>query len=162
MPDKQMLGGNPFVPLMNEIYRQFMLAVLVVALAASLINCAQEKKLAVAPPKNTIVLKYQDFGPQIMSHELIGMEWYQWNSQGPDDPNARDDVKVVVYRNLPLDEVKKRYPVVEQKQDYRYLGYQAALNLLNKYEANPFWNEYPDTKEKMKQTREKVLEQLGT
>jgi hypothetical protein len=115
------------------------------------------------PPKSdTLVLRYQDFGPQGMSYELIGMEWYQWNSQGPDDPDARDDVRVVVYRSIALDEVKRKYPVVEEKQDYRYLEYRAAIDLLNRYEADPFWNEYLETKEKVERTREKILDQLGT
>jgi hypothetical protein len=148
---------------MNRPYRQFTLRVLGVALAALLVNCAGERRVEVRPPKSdALILQYQDFGPQVMSYELIGMEWYQWNSQGPDDPNASDEVKVVVYRKIPLKEVKRRYPVIEGKQDYRYLEYQAALDLLHKYEADPFWNEYPQTREQMKQTKEKILEQLGT
>ena len=111
---------------------------------------------------NTLILQYQDFGPQSISYELIGKEWYQWNSQGPDDPNATDNVKVVVYRNISLDEVKRLYPVVAEKQDYRYFEYKAALDLLSRYETDPFWDQHPKTKEQMKQTREKILEQLGT
>jgi hypothetical protein len=121
-------------------------------------NVAQVQK----PKTNTIVLGYDDFGPQAMSYEWIGMGWYQWNSQGPDDPNAKDDVKVVVYRNISLDEVKRMYPVIEEKQDYRYLEYQPALNLLKQYERDPFWNEYKETKDRVRQTREKILVQLGT
>ena len=90
------------------------------------------------------------------------MGWYQWNSQGPDDPNARDDVRVVVYRNISPDEVKRMYPVVEEKQDYRYLDYQSALSLLKQYEQDPFWNDYKETKDRARQTREKILAQLGT
>jgi pyrroloquinoline quinone (PQQ) biosynthesis protein C len=71
-------------------------------------------------------------------------------------------VKVVVYRKIPLKEVERRYPVIERKQDYRYLEYQTALDHLDKYEADPLWDEYPQTKEKMKQTKEKILQQLGT
>jgi len=148
---------------MNQPYRQFTLWVLGVALATLPVNCAGERKVEVRLPKsNTLTLQYQDFGPQVMSYELIGMEWYQWNSQGPDDPNANDEVKVVVYRKIPLKEVERRYPVIEGKQDYRYLEYQAALDLLRKYEADPFWDEYPETRDKMKQTKEQILEQLGT
>jgi hypothetical protein len=136
--------------------------VLIAALATVLLNCAQERKAEVRPSKsNTLVLRYQDFGPQSMSYELLGMEWYQWNTQGPDDPNANDDVKVIVYRNVPLEEVKKDYPVVEGKQDYRYLRYKAALDLLNKYEADSFWDQYPETRERMRQTKKRILEQLG-
>ena len=109
-----------------------------------------------------IVLSYDDFGPQVMSYEQIGKEWYEWNSQGPDDPNVRDNIKVVVYRNVALDEVKRKYPVIEKQQDYRYLEYQAALRLLKKYEEDPFWNEYKETKNRTRQTKETILAQLGT
>jgi len=131
-----------------------------------LMSCAGPQKSTVAeiqkPKTNTIVLSYDDFGPQAMSYEQIGKEWYQWNSQGPDDPNARDEIKVVVYRNVSLDEVKRKYPVIEGQQDYRYLEYQAALHLLKKYEEDPFWNEYNETKDRARQTKEKILAQLGT
>src|SRR6266550_9622667 len=119
---------------------------LIVAFISSsiLLSCVESQKSNVAevqkPKTNIIVLSYDDFGPQVMSYEQIGKEWYQWNSQGPDDPNARDDIKVVVYRNVSLDEVKRKYPVIEKQQDYRYLEYQAALRLLKKYEEDPFWN----------------------
>ena len=131
-----------------------------------LLSCTGPQKSNVAefqkPKTNTIVLSYDDFGPQAMSYEQIGKEWYQWNSQGPDDPNARDDIKVVVYRNVSLDEVKRKYPVIEGQQDYRYLEYQAALHFLKKYEGDPFWNEYKETKDRARQTKEKILAQLGT
>src|SRR6267378_3720349 len=126
-----------------------------------LLSCAGPQKSNVAeiqkPKTNTIVLSYDDFGPQVMSYELIGKEWYQWNSQGPDDPNARDDIKVVVYRNVSVDEVRRKYPVIEKQQDYRYLEYQPALDLLKKYEEDPFWNEYNETKDRAQKTKEKIL-----
>ena len=131
-----------------------------------LLSCAGPQKSNVAevqkPKTNTIVLSYDDFGPQAMSYELIGKEWYQWNSQGPDDPNARDNIKVVVYRNVSVDEVRRKYPVIEKQQDYRYLEYQPALDLLKKYEEDPFWNEYKETKDRAQQTKDKILAQLGT
>ena len=131
-----------------------------------LLSCAKPQNSNVVqvqkPTSNTIVLDYYDFGPQVMSYELIGLGKYQWNSQGPDDPNENDDVKVVVYRNISLNEVEKMYPVIERKQDYRYLEYKSALNLLKQYEQDPFWNEYKETKERALRTRDKILAQLGT
>jgi len=130
-----------------------------------LLSCSKPPRSDVVevqkPGARTIVLSYDDFGPQAMSYEQIGKEWYQWHSQGPDDPNARDDIKVVVYRNVSLDEVKRKYPVIESQQDYRYLEYQPALNLLKQYEQDPFWNEYKETKDRAGQTKEKILAQLG-
>ena len=74
--------------------------------------------------------------------------------------NERDDIKVVVYRNISLDEVKRMYPVIKEKQDYRYLEYQAALDLLKAYEQDPFWNEYKETKDRARQTKRKSLRSL--
>lgn len=97
----------------------------------------------------------------MLSYELIGNEWYQWNSQGPDDPKGMDDIKVVVYRDISLDKIKERYPVIEGKQDYRYLDYAAALEHLKQFDEDPFWNDFLETKEQMKQTKERILSALG-
>jgi len=148
---------------MKESFRRFTFCVIIAALTMVFVSCAWERKAEVRPPKsNTLILKYQDFGPQVVSYKLLGMEWYQWNSQGPDDPNANDDVKVVVYRNVPLEEVKKLYPVVIGTQDYRYLEYKVALDLLNKYETDSFGADYPETYETMRQTKRTILDHLGT
>src|SRR5262245_18360483 len=64
---------------------------------------------------NSFVMKYSDFGPPSSSYDLLGEEWYQWNSQGLDDPGVQDDVKVVIYRNIDLATVKKTYPVLAAK-----------------------------------------------
>jgi len=45
--------------------------------------------------KNICVLDYKNFGVQAMAHELLGFQWYQWNSHGDPDPNATYDIKVV-------------------------------------------------------------------
>jgi hypothetical protein len=148
---------------MSESYRRVTLSMLIAVLAAVLVNCTSERKAEKMPPGSyTLVLRYQDFGPQVVAHEWLGMEWYQWNSHGSDDPNEEDDIRVVIYRDVPLDEVKKIYPVVVGKQDYRYLEYGAALDLLSKYESDSFWDKHPETRELMRQTKRKILEQLGT
>lgn len=108
-------------------------------------------------------MQYDDFGPQVMSYEYLGMEWYQWQSPCcNDDPNQTFDVRVVVYRNIALNEVEKMYPVIERKQDYRYLEYKAALELLGKYESDPFWDEWPKDKNRALHTKQKILQELGT
>jgi hypothetical protein len=72
------------------------------------------------------VLPYEAFGPQVVAHELIGMEWWQWDSHGDSEPR-KYPIKVVVYWNQSLEETKKRYPVVREKeQDYRYVEYETA------------------------------------
>jgi len=103
---------------------------------------------------HTVVLSYHEFGPQAAAHGLIGYEWYQWNSHGDSDPAKDDDVRVVVYRGIPLDEVKEMYPVVAGEQDYRYLGYEAAIDYLNKNEGEPYLGH-------LRETKKKIVERLG-
>lgn len=113
-------------------------------------NCASRQR----PTSNTIVLLYEELGPQVQVYKLIGFQWYQWNSQGSDDPTKRDDVKVVVYRNIPLSTVKERYPVIKEKQDYRYLEYSVAMDYLNRNENEPYL-------EQLRATKQKIVTQLG-
>jgi hypothetical protein len=98
-------------------------AVIVLALCAS--GC-------VTVSRNMMVLQYHDFGPQAAAYQAIGMEWWQWDNHGDPDPNFQYDVKVVVYRDIPLSQVREAYPVVKSKQqDFRYLAYTDAMAYLN-------------------------------
>ncbi|MGC4071717.1 MAG: hypothetical protein QM760_04240 [Nibricoccus sp.] len=74
-----------------------------------------------------IVLAYSSFGPQVAAHELIGMEWWQWEEHGESHP--RDyPIHVAVYWNQTLEQTKQKYPVDRSKeQDYRYVEYSAAV-----------------------------------
>ncbi len=77
---------------------------------------------------NIIILNYHDFGPQVTAAPLLGFYWYQWENHGESDPSMAYNIKVVVYRNIPLSEAKKKYPIIKKKQqDYRYVEYAAAL-----------------------------------
>jgi hypothetical protein len=95
-----------------------------------------QKPIAQKPiaQKPYAVFDYEDFGPQAMAWERLGMQWWQWKSYGDDDPAHKDDIKVVVYAGVPLDEVKKVYPVDEaRKKDYRYFAYDDALKYLERH-----------------------------
>jgi hypothetical protein len=84
--------------------------------------------------KNNIhIMDYSDFGPQSMAYELIGFQWYQWDKAGDPDPRKKYEIKVIVYRNISLTEVKKVYPVIKSKnQDYRYVEYNQGLVYIEK------------------------------
>ncbi len=83
--------------------------------------------------KNICVLDYENFGVQAMAHDLIGFQWYQWNSHGDPDPTATYDIKVIVYNNIPLRKVKELYPVIrELRQDFRYVEYTKTLQYFDK------------------------------
>jgi hypothetical protein len=80
----------------------------------------------------TLILDYEDFGPPVVAQEVIGMDWWQWLDHGDSRPKHYP-IKVVVFRGIPLDEVKSSYPVEpEREQDYRYLEYSHAIQYLDK------------------------------
>src|SRR6185503_18691104 len=114
-----------------------------------------------AAPRGLMVLPYSAFGPQVMAYELIGYEWYQWNSQGPDDPATRDTVKVVVYRGVSLDHAKRRFPVVRGVADYRYVEYGRALRYLEAAHKQAVAYDLPDLAAQVQKTRSDVLTRLG-
>jgi hypothetical protein len=89
----------------------------------------EEKRLLSSLPR-TVVLDYEDFGPQAMAYELIGYEWNQWKNEGHELPDDVE-VKVVVYRGIRLGKVKGAYPVVRGRSDYRYVKYDHALRFLD-------------------------------
>ncbi len=87
------------------------------------------------------VFHYDDFGPQVAVYELIGFQWWQWESQGDPDPTSKPDIRVIVYWDEALDDIKAQYPVDQQKKlDYRYIEYDNAKkhleNLIAEFEQS--------------------------
>ena len=80
-----------------------------------------------------LMLAYRDFGTQAMAHELIGSEWWQWDSHGDSDPEVKYPIRVVVYWEQTLDETKIAYPVYKRaRQDFRYVKRSQATAYLEK------------------------------
>ena len=78
--------------------------------------------------KKLLLLDYDAFGPQVMAWELIGYDWYQWESHGDSTGNEPEpEIIVVVYRDVALEVVMKRYPVITGEKDYRYVEYSRAI-----------------------------------
>jgi len=78
-----------------------------------------------------LVLAYDDFGPQVMAHTLVGMEWWQWEAHGDSNPATTYPVRVVVHRGLGKAELAARYPVDPVKKlDHRYVTVERALGWL--------------------------------
>lgn len=78
--------------------------------------------------QKTMVLDYNEFGPQVASYQTIGYSWWQWDHHGDSRDEEQYDVRIVVYRGMALEDVKRAYPVVkEAKQDYRYLHFADAI-----------------------------------
>ena len=85
------------------------------------------------------IFHYDDFGPQVAVYELIGFQWWQWESHGDPNPSSKPDIRVIVYWDEALDDIKIQYPVDQRKQlDYRYLEYDKAIkhleNLIQEFE----------------------------
>lgn len=105
---------------MKKKIHLFMLAVL-------LITCCKHT------PSQYVLFNYEDFGPQAMAWETIGMQWWQWDNHGDSDPNSIYDIKVVVYRDISLKEIQSVFPVVEAaKKDFRYIEYTEAIKYLDR------------------------------
>ena len=97
--------------------------------------------------KRILILSYNDFGPQLMAWETFGMQWWQWDQHGDSDPNTKYDIKIAVYRDIPLQEVKERFPVVKEfKRDYRYVEYDEAIKFLDKNILEPNLSDYHNKK----------------
>ena len=136
------------------------LLTLLMALNALACSRTQTRKL---PRPKAIVMQYHDFGPPSVCYERLGLDKYQWISD-VDDPHRHFDIKIVVYRDIALDDIKTIYPVKpEANQDFRYVEYQSALKLLKEYN-NPSWDDLPiipATRARALQTKQKILQELG-
>lgn len=112
-----------------------------------------------SPSSNMLVLDYHDFGVQAAAYELLGMEWWQWLPHGDSDPATEYGIKVVVYKDVELQEVEKAYPVVPEKnQDFRYLDFDTAMRYLD---AEIEENVLPEITERLQETRDKLVAQFG-
>ena len=117
---------------------------------------------------NSFVMKNADFGYPGSSDELFGYERFQVDSQRA-DAGGRDDIKVVVYRNVDLATVKRTYPELSGKAVYRYVEYSQAMDYLDKrireLKANSKETEHSELDKKLiseyEQSRAKIIERLG-
>ena len=111
-------------------------------------------------PPSTIFFEYEDFGPQVMAHELLGMDWYQWQPHGDPDPNSTDRVRVIVYIDIELSKVQKLYPVDPRKnQDYRYVHIDRAISFLQNKTKE--LDEYEDDETNFAQLRKRLQNTLN-
>ena len=108
---------------------------------------------AVAQTGHTLILDYNEFGPQVEAYELLGMQWWQWQPHGDSRPR-KYDIKVVVYKGIDLETVKAKYPVDSRREkDYRYVKYSDALQYLDERIQEI---EIPELTAKLKVTRVRI------
>lgn len=102
------------------------LKLLIIFLALTSCSCSTQQKL------NYTTLKYDNFGPQAMTHELIGMNWRQWLEPGGFQPKDTFDIQVVVYCDGQRLDIEKRFSVdTTTQKDYRYITKNDAIGYLN-------------------------------
>ncbi|WLQ15957.1 hypothetical protein O5O45_08525 [Hahella aquimaris] len=109
-------------------------------------------------------MTYQDFGPPSLATDLLGSEWWQWQSHG--DPRPRHyDVHVIVYRNMTENDIRKHFPIdAATEKDYRYLPYSTAMTYLdtNITElASDNESVVQEIRERLIQTRKVIVQALG-
>ncbi len=113
-------------------------------------------------PPGPLLLHYDDFGPQAMAYTLLGFSWWQWEPHGSPDPDARYDVRVVVYDQTPLAQVEARYPVVPaRRQDHRHLRREHALRFIDEQLTDDVLDALPSVKETLERTRRRIAGQFG-
>ena len=119
---------------------------------------------------NTVVMKYSDFGSLSGSDVLLGSDSSQGNGESGGAPRNKDEIQVVVYRNVDLATGKRTYPALGGKYDYRYVEYSEAMDYLDKQieelKANnnrdPAYNKLKDKLvSEYEQSRSKIIERLG-
>jgi hypothetical protein len=119
---------------------------------------------------NSFVMKYADFGSSGSSDELFGSERFQGNGQTADEPTSKEDIKVVVYRNVDLATVKRTYPELGGKSVYRYVEYTQAMDYLDRQIEelklnNNHEGKYSAMNRKLltdyEQSRARIIERLG-
>ena len=102
------------------------LRLLIILPALAGFSCSTQQKL------DYTILEYNDFGPQAMAHELIGMNWWQWLEPGGFEPSDTFDIQVIVYCDGRLLDIERRFPVDKTTQkDYRYITKNDAIDYLN-------------------------------
>jgi hypothetical protein len=113
-------------------------------------------------PPHTLVLAYDDFGPQALAHELLGMGWWQWEAGGSWEPGDRFDVRVVVYRGISRAAVEAEYPTIEGRADHRHVTYDDAIAYLERamaeIEGEP---SLASLRSQLAVTRARLRQQLG-
>jgi hypothetical protein len=105
---------------------------------------------------NALSLNYAAFGPQAMAYEVIGNQWWQWQSSAGIAPPEDYDIKVIVHRDATDRELTKHFPLIKEKRmDPRYLKYDDAIAYLDKHIAED--DVMPELSVRLRATRAKLV-----
>lgn len=79
-----------------------------------------------------VILDYEEFGPSDLAVSLIGPAYWQWDRVHSDVPRQQT-IKVVVYKDIGLEEVERAYPSSQVKeQDFRYVEHHVVAAWFDK------------------------------
>ena len=88
-----------------------------------------------------LILSYDDLGPQVLAHDLIGFQWWQWDNHGNSNPKTKYDIRVIIFKGISLETVKNQYPINQnRKVDFRYISYNESIKYLDRI-INEYKNE---------------------
>ena len=108
--------------------------------------CRQEGALP-ARSGQAVISEYKEFLPQVLTWELVGYSWYQWDPCGhEEDENYPYNIKVVIFRGMSRTEAEARYPTVKGEVDYRYVEWDRAVSFLRE-KINWIKQEIPEEKQ---------------
>ena len=120
-------------------------------------------------PHETLVLSYDDFAPQASAFEVIGFQWWAWEGGGSWERCDEFDIRVVVFRGLPIETVKHHYPTATSMADvergladYRFLERDEALAHLDAELAEIAGApELQNMARRLAATRQRIVDALG-
>ncbi len=81
--------------------------------------------------KHSIILEYDDFGPQAMAYKIIGKKRMPW---APEIPVmiGDDHIYVVVYKSVDREDLNETFkPDRDHNIDYRFVSYNDAITYLD-------------------------------
>ncbi len=109
---------------MNKLLKYKFVLLQVFLFVLFLTACAKNQK--------TLTLDYHDFGPQAMSYELIGYDWWSWLDCHCEETAEQYPVQVIVYENITKEQLRDKFPINQQLgPDMRFIEYCDASNYLN-------------------------------
>ncbi len=116
-------------------------------------------------PGKTLLLDYGHFGPQALAAVLLGEDHYPFGAWCCSEYGDRTDVRVVVTRNISLDDAKTRYPTGEEIGDYRIVPAEDAIAFIRASLRDlRSWrtvDRIPTLERKLEETEARIVAKLG-
>ncbi len=141
-----------------SVFKNYLFILIFLTVFFQIVSFSEDNDTALSP-EYYLILNYADFGPQVVACDLLGFEWWQWESTGSSDPNQKYDIKVIVFKDVSLKIIKRHFPVIpEKEQDYRYVSYKDAVDYLKRAIEEDILEVVTS---KLKDTKVRILKYFG-